>query len=125
MNDYPVGYGRPPKHGQFQKGKSGNPKGRPRKQKSLRAILREVANETTTVTTKDGKTKKIIGLEWVVRSQFQMAVKGDNGAAARILQLWEIAFGLGPSGDSLGKLDDEARELLQQALKDMVDGNRT
>lgn len=27
-DDYEVGYGRPPKHGQFQKGKSGNPSGR-------------------------------------------------------------------------------------------------
>ena len=29
-DDYEVGYGRPPKSGQFKKGQSGNPKGRPR-----------------------------------------------------------------------------------------------
>lgn len=31
--DYPVGRGKPPKHTQFKKGQSGNPKGRPRKPK--------------------------------------------------------------------------------------------
>lgn len=31
--DYPVGHGKPPKHTQFKKGQSGNPKGRPRKPK--------------------------------------------------------------------------------------------
>ena len=29
--DYEVGYGKPPKNTQFQKGVSGNPKGRPKK----------------------------------------------------------------------------------------------
>jgi hypothetical protein len=29
-NDDEVGYGKPPKHGQFKPGKSGNPRGRPR-----------------------------------------------------------------------------------------------
>ena len=30
MSKYPVGYAKPPKHTQFKKGKSGNPKGRPK-----------------------------------------------------------------------------------------------
>ena len=30
VGPYEVGYGKPPKHSQFQKGKSGNPKGRPK-----------------------------------------------------------------------------------------------
>ena len=32
--NYEVGYGKPPKANQFQKGQSGNPSGRPKKMKS-------------------------------------------------------------------------------------------
>ena len=34
-----IGYGRPPKNSRFQKGKSGNPQGRPRQAPSLRSDL--------------------------------------------------------------------------------------
>ena len=36
-----VGYCNPPKHGQFNTGESGNPKGRPRGSRSLSAIAAE------------------------------------------------------------------------------------
>lgn len=36
MSDYEVGYGKPPKSGQFKKGQSGNPRGRPALEMSVR-----------------------------------------------------------------------------------------
>jgi hypothetical protein len=42
--DYEVGYGKPPKEHQFKKGRSGNPRGRP---KADRIILLSYAKRST------------------------------------------------------------------------------
>ena len=36
---YEVGYGKPPRHTRFPKGRSGNPKGRPPRSKNIGALL--------------------------------------------------------------------------------------
>ena len=36
---YGIGYGKPPKHAQWKKGQSGNPKGRPRRDRNVSALV--------------------------------------------------------------------------------------
>ena len=47
--DYAVGYGKPPVHTRFQKGKSGNPKGRPRGMKNMSTLLSTALSATIVV----------------------------------------------------------------------------
>ena len=42
---YEVGYGKPPKHTQFEPGQSGNPRGRPKGTKNLKTDLMEELGE--------------------------------------------------------------------------------
>src|SRR5947209_14467511 len=42
---YEVGYGKPPKNSQFAKGKSGNPKGRPKGSQNIATVLASVMRE--------------------------------------------------------------------------------
>ena len=57
-DDYVVGYGRPPVHTRFQKGQSGNPKGRQKGCKNLSTLMERVLDETVTI--KENGSQKII-----------------------------------------------------------------
>ncbi len=50
-DDYEVGYARPPKHTQFRKGQTGNPRGRPKSRKSGSTDVSELLNEPVRVKT--------------------------------------------------------------------------
>lgn len=54
---YAVGYKRPPKETRFQKGRSGNPKGRPKGARGVDAVLKEIMNEKIAVKTAGGRQK--------------------------------------------------------------------
>ena len=55
--DYEVGYGKPPRHSRFVKGRSGNPRGRPPDTKNLKTLLSETLNEPVIVTENGGRRK--------------------------------------------------------------------
>ncbi len=118
--DEKVGYGHPPKAHQFKKGHSPNPKGRPRKDQSIRRIIRSIARETATVSTKDGE-RKITGLEWMLRALLQRAMKGDNRATAQFLDLYLQCFGPGENDNNQKRnLAEEDREILTKFLRKMA-----
>jgi hypothetical protein len=76
---YEVGYGKPPKATQFQPGVSGNPKGRPKQQKTLQELLLEELAKTVkfkmgdAIVTMDKKRA-------LVRKAIDMALQGDMRA---------------------------------------------
>lgn len=72
---YHVGHGRPPKATQFKKGASGNPRGRPKKVRSVGAILREALSRKISVQ-ENGATRKVLALDVIIRRLVNDAARG-------------------------------------------------
>src|SRR5262252_6570403 len=85
---YEVGYRKPPRHTQFQKGQSGNPGGRPRWSQARR--LEELALHEayrTTIVMEDGHATPMPAIQAVLRSQIQSAASGNVRAQRDILAM--------------------------------------
>jgi hypothetical protein len=85
---YEVGYRKPPRSTQFQKGQSGNPGGRPRRLPAER--LEELAlyeAYRTTIVMEDGHAIPMPAIQAVLRSQLQSAASGNVRAQRDILAM--------------------------------------
>jgi hypothetical protein len=77
--NYPVGYGKPPEHARFKKGKSGNPAGRPRRNARsphIELALMNALNSLVTVT-ENGKIRRITKFDAVITQLVNKAAIGD------------------------------------------------
>jgi hypothetical protein len=88
--DYAVGYGKPPRHAGFQKGRSGNPKGRPKGSKNLGTLLNQALDEKVTVT-EDGRRRRVTKREQVIAQLVNKSTAADLRA---IKQLTDIVQGV-------------------------------
>src|SRR5499427_8790185 len=85
---YEVGYRKPPRHTQFQKGQSGNPGGRPRWSSARR--LEELAlyeAYRTTIVMEDGHATPMPAIQAVLRRQLECAASGNVRAQRDILAM--------------------------------------
>jgi len=88
-NDYEVGFGRPPKHGQFKPGMSGNPSGRPKGSKNFLTRFNEVTSSLVTVT-ENGRTKTMPLIEAIIHKEAHRAL--SNTRAAHQIFKMEMLF---------------------------------
>ena len=81
-----TGYGKPPKSGQFAKGRSGNPKGRAKGTRNFTTVVGEVMREKVMIT-KRGKRRSITAMEAVLQRLMMNALQGDAKATAMVVNL--------------------------------------
>src|SRR5215471_15299500 len=84
--DYEVGYGKPPRETRFVKGRSGNPRGRPRGAKSFSALLSDKLNEPVTVAGNGGR-RKISKREAIVTQLVNRSAAADFRAIKILLDI--------------------------------------
>jgi len=75
-DSYEVGYGKPPKATQYQKGVSGNPRGRPKKALDVDHELIRESKSLMTIT-ENGQRKRITKHEIVIKQLMKQAMSGS------------------------------------------------
>ena len=113
---YEIGYGRPPEKTRFRPGRSGNPRGRPKKPKSIREKF-ERELERKVAVREDGRVKKIPKIDLWVRCVIADAIKGNHRASRILIEMRaasdeEIAKGVAEK--SIEKLNAEDQEILDR-----------
>jgi hypothetical protein len=88
--NYEVGYGKPPRHSRFKPGQSGNPRGRPKGARGLKAIVHDLMTAKIAVRTATGE-RKISRIEAVLQKTIELAMKGNQRALAELTKLYSAA----------------------------------
>lgn len=83
---YQVGYAKPPKQSQFKPGKSGNPTGKKKGQRSLAGLLDEKLSQNITVTL-NGHSHEMTHREALLYGMVNDAVRGKDRARKQLLDL--------------------------------------
>jgi hypothetical protein len=87
---YLVGYKRPPRDKQFQKGRSGNPSGPRPGARSLHTLVRTVLNERLVVV-ENGHRKRLRKIDAIIKQFARKALSGDLPAARLLLAITSAA----------------------------------
>ena len=110
MSGYNVGYGKPPKATRFKKGKSGNPRGRPKGSLNLATDLTAELGEHITVR-EDGRPRKVSKQRALIKSLMAKALQGDVRAMTSLLALYARVITEPPLDDNQPIDTDELQVL--------------
>ena len=108
---YAVGYGKPPKATQFQKGQSGNPHGRAKGTRNLKTDLSDELGERITLS-EGGKPKRLSKQRALVKSLMAKAIKGDASAMRTLLNLILKVLDVAEANESERPLTEEELTIL-------------
>ena len=81
-----TGYKHPPTKTRFQKGHSGNPRGRPKESRNLVTVLSEALNQSVTLK-QDGKSRQVTKGDALIDVLLNMASKGERRAVDAVINL--------------------------------------
>jgi hypothetical protein len=120
--DDEVGRGRPPRHTQFKKGQSGNPKGRPKGARNLRTVLEECLLAPMPMAV-NGKQVRMATAEVLVKKLAAETSKGSMPAARILMELIQYVDARSPAPandaapEDAGALAPDEEELINRTLR--------
>jgi hypothetical protein len=122
-DDEAVGYGHPPTQTRFQKGRSGNPHGRPKGAPNLATALARTLKEPVVIT-EQGRKKTITKLEAAVKQLVNKAASGEGRAIAQLFALVQVVESQvdaqDPAAQSLPEADQQVMARILRRLTRQV-----
>ena len=109
--DYEVGYGKPPRHTRFQKGRSGNPTGRPRGRKNMATLL-SAALDASIIVVENGRRKKITKREAIVTQLVNKSASADLKATQIVLAMLGELEALADGDAESGAFTEADKEII-------------
>ena len=111
-----VGYANPPAQTRWQKGQSGNPKGRPKTKSEMMMDAANILNQPIDARTPDGKIVKLDGIE---AAYLALCKKGLKGHKASLLEAIRIMLEVGPALQAEEEQQKAARQRVLEAFERM------
>lgn len=116
---YTVGRGKPPRHTQFKRGKSGNPRGRPKGSPNLSTVLNKALMEKVIVN-QGGQRKAITKLEAAATQLANRAAQGDPRSIEQALKRAEVIDNeSGVQSTSVRNLPEDDQKVIKNVLERM------
>jgi Family of unknown function (DUF5681) len=109
MNDdetYEVGFGKPPRRTQFAKGKSGNPRGRPKGALNVATMLERILGEDVIIT-QNGRRRTVTKLQAAIIQLTDKATGGDLKAFQLLTSLLRSTEERGSQGVDPNSVSDD------------------
>lgn len=114
-----VGYRKPPEDRRFPKGRSGNPKGRPRGTKNVSTYYMDELSRKVPIT-EDGKRKQISKLEANIKQEVTQGAAGDRKMANKVIDRALELEERNRSAKPAASFTDADRQLIQILYQRMI-----
>lgn len=115
MSDDEVGYGKPPKKHQFQKGQSGNPKGRKKGARGLKTDLQAELVSKMTIQI-NGKAITATKQRLMLKTLTARAAAGDTRSTDKLVDIIAKVIGVEDSNADASRLSKQDEALFKQLI---------